>query len=120
MYGSALLQGHVYTDKVCLFENSACVENFEFFLVTQQQGLSEPIDGIIGLARNIDIQTEEYTVGPLFYEYMYNADLIQSNEFSFYIPKNDLSQSYIDFGASQHEVVAKLSLIHISEPTRPY
>ena len=43
--------GKTYTDTVCILF-SACVENFEFFFIEEQKGLNEPIDGILGLARN--------------------------------------------------------------------
>ena len=47
----ASLLGREYTDTVCILF-SACVENFEFFLIEQQNGLKEPYDGILGMARN--------------------------------------------------------------------
>ena len=47
-YGSASLVGREYTDRVCIIF-SACVLDFEFFLIEQQTGIREPIDGILGL-----------------------------------------------------------------------
>ena len=50
-YGSASLTGYEYTDKVCI-TLTLCEDNFEFFLIETQKGISEPIDGILGLSRN--------------------------------------------------------------------
>lgn len=53
-YGSAVLYGTEYTDKVCVNKFSGCVNNFEYFLITTNQtGLAEPFDGLVGLSRNI-------------------------------------------------------------------
>lgn len=50
-YGSLELQGREYTDTVCILF-SACLNNFKFFLIEYQEGMYEPIDGILGMARN--------------------------------------------------------------------
>ena len=50
VYGSAELEGYEYADTVCL-SLASCVYNFEFFLIEDQVGIKEPIDGILGLAR---------------------------------------------------------------------
>ena len=50
-YGSASLTGREHTDTVCILF-TACVENFEFFLIEAQTGIAEPIDGIMGMSRN--------------------------------------------------------------------
>ena len=67
-YGSAQLVGREYTDTVCILF-SACVTDFEFFLIESQTGIREPIDGIMGLARNkpFHISPEQGNVtGPLY------------------------------------------------------
>ena len=51
VYGSAYLEGLEYTDTVCVLLNS-CVQDFEFFAVYEQTGLKEPLDGVLGLARD--------------------------------------------------------------------
>ena len=43
--------GHEWTDRVCV-TLEACIDDFEFFLIEDQTGLQEPVDGILGLARN--------------------------------------------------------------------
>jgi hypothetical protein len=43
--------GREFADTVCI-ELSNCVDDFKFFLVYQQEGIREPVDGILGLARN--------------------------------------------------------------------
>ena len=53
IYGSAYLEGAEYFDTVCLTPNtSTCIENFEYFLISYQEGIWEPVDGILGLSRN--------------------------------------------------------------------
>ena len=37
-------------DKVCLFETSSCVDPFKFFLISEQYGIPDEVDGIWGLA----------------------------------------------------------------------
>ena len=49
-YGSAYLTGTEFEGTVCLLL-SACVNSFEYFAIYTQYGISEPIDGIIGMAR---------------------------------------------------------------------
>lgn len=52
-YGSAVLLGTEFTDKVCVNSFQACVDNFQYFQITvNQTGLAEPFDGILGMARN--------------------------------------------------------------------
>ena len=31
---------------------NACINDFEFFLIYEQEGLKDPVDGVLGLARN--------------------------------------------------------------------
>ena len=52
-YGTAWFKGYVYSDIVCI-QLSACVSDFEYFAVTEQIGLREPIDGILGLTRGLN------------------------------------------------------------------
>lgn len=51
VYGSATVIGREFSDTVCV-ELSSCIVDFKFFLVYKQTGLREPVDGILGLARN--------------------------------------------------------------------
>lgn len=70
-----------------------------FFAFTSQEGLIEPIDGIVGMARNSGL--EGFTPGPIYVNEMYQAGLIDSYEFSFY-SINHLNgaglASYVDIG----------------------
>ena len=69
-YGSAQLKGTTYKDRVCVTP-SACVNDFEYFLISAQkgvngyQGLSEPVDGILGMSRDIVPKGTKYELGPL-------------------------------------------------------
>ena len=49
-YGSMILTGYEHHDTVCLLL-SQCVSQFEYFAVYEQEGMREPIDGILGLSR---------------------------------------------------------------------
>lgn len=50
-YGSAALVGKTFSDKVCLNnEANSCVEGFEYFSFTNQRGLSQPLEGIMGMS----------------------------------------------------------------------
>ena len=86
-YGRASFTGKLYTDTVCILF-SACINNFMFFLIETQKGLKEPVDGIMGLARNKPqhLAPELGNVtGPLYIEKLVAEGIISSNEYSFYI-----------------------------------
>ena len=105
-YGGVFFEGYVYSDTICI-QLSACVQDFEYFAIAQQQGLREPIDGIMGLARNsvTTFQRGEATVeSPKSYvTAMKESDLINTEAFSFYF--NNLASSYVDFGQYQETSV---------------
>lgn len=85
-YGSASLTGYEYKDTVCV-KLGTCLSNFEFFLIDSQTGISEPIDGILGLSRNAPFyiaQNNENTSGPLLTEHLFDAGQITADKFSFY------------------------------------
>ena len=66
----------------------------------KQSGISEPIDGILGLSRNapfIIAGNNENTSGPLFVENLADANLISENKFTFYFQPPS-STSYMDLG----------------------
>lgn len=98
-YGSAKLEGYEYVDKVCL-RADLCVDDFEYFLIEEQYGIAEPLDGIIGMARNHafhiapDAGNES---GPLLIDALAENGKINSNTFSFYFqhPEED---SWMDLG----------------------
>ena len=96
------MQGNEWTDKVCV-TLEACIENFEFFLITDQVGLREPIDGVLGLARNKPFYLNpdgKVTRGPSYMMALENAGLISQNTFSIKLTPYG-EQSYIDFGEPQ-------------------
>lgn len=69
-YGSASLTGYTWKDKVCMTSLS-CISDFEYFLIASQKvvngyaGLSEPVDGILGMSRDLVPEGTKYEVGPL-------------------------------------------------------
>ena len=98
-YGSASLTGKEYTDTVCILF-TACVSNFEFYLIESQSGIREPIDGIMGMSRNkpFHIQPESgNNSGPLYVEHLYKAGVIGEDKFSFYFTEPG-TLSWVDLG----------------------
>ena len=86
-YGSMSFLGKEYTDTVCILF-SACVKNFEFFLIEEQYGLDEPIDGILGLARDNPAYlapNDGNKTGPLFIEKLWKDGIINEPVFSMMI-----------------------------------
>ena len=109
-YGGSIFKGSEWTDTVCITTNQ-CVENFEFFIAEEQSGFTEPIDGIMGLARynNFYLGDEKKTiVGPLYLLALYTEGLINEPTFSFATSQIG-GLSYIDFGAPQDSSMRKPS-----------
>jgi len=100
-YGSASLTGNTYKDKICVTP-SACITEFEYFLIKTQKGvngyagLSEPVDGILGMSRDLVPKGTKYKVGPLLVKHLKDGGFTQYNVFSFYLTSPD-KQSFIDF-----------------------
>jgi hypothetical protein len=93
-YGSASLTGYTWKDKICV-TSSACIDDFEYFLIATQKGvngyagLSEPVDGILGMSRDIVPKGTKYEVGPLVVKALKDKGLTQYNVFSFYLTDPD-------------------------------
>ena len=98
------MKGNEWTDKVCVTLQT-CIEDFEFFLIFYQQGLLEPVDGVLGLARNKPFFLDKegkVKRGPSYMMALKNANLISLNAFSFSLSPYG-EQSYVDFGVPQEE-----------------
>lgn len=82
-------------------ELASCVFNFKFFYVESQEGIAEPIDGILGLARSRPMilnSNEANEIGPLYVLALTSQSTIQQNTVSFYLqPAGSLS--FVDFGS---------------------
>ena len=105
-YGSAQFVGREYSDTVCILF-SACVENFEFFHIESQKGLSEPIDGIMGMARNNPFHIaplNDSQAGPLYVEKLKENGIIDENMYSFYYTEAG-SLSWVDLGSPDYDNV---------------
>lgn len=106
LYGTAQLIGYEYEDLVCVLL-SQCVQAFQYFLITSQRGIKEPIDGILGLSRDrkhiYDTDGRDIgPYGPLIINSMVNQGLINERKFSFYYTgSNSGLVSFVDFGAPQ-------------------
>jgi hypothetical protein len=97
LYGTAVLHGFDAYDAVSLDPNgTAEVPFFEFFEIYAQVGIGEPIDGILGLSRKMDVQ-DVYKSGPNFVTELHNQTKIEKTTFSFYID-NTNGDSFVDFG----------------------
>ena len=100
-YGELTFVGQEYRDEVCILF-SACIENFEFFLIEEQDGgLKEPYDGVLGMARNHALHLDqggENLAGPLYVENLFTAGVIPENKFSLYFSKPGSGDSWADLG----------------------
>ena len=100
-YGASNFVGKEYTDTVCILF-SACVSNFKFLLIEQQTGLKEPVDGVLGMARN----RPQYLApelgnptGSLYFLKLATDGVISEHKFSFYISEPGInSTSFLDLG----------------------
>jgi hypothetical protein len=87
VYGNDKLEGYNWEDAACI-TLQACVFDFEFFLVTKQEGILEPADGLLGLARKKPFYvnpTSTYQIGPLYLTAMREQGVISESSFSFYM-----------------------------------
>lgn len=101
LYGSAALVGRTYSDKVCLTtQSSSCVSSFEYFAFHEQQGINDPIEGIMGLCLGYQmlLAAEPIDVGPLYIDALVDEGKIQTAEFSFAMNGMDPDMSYLDIG----------------------
>jgi hypothetical protein len=104
IYGSANLLGLEYEDQVCLHYET-CLYNFLYFSIVDQNGLKEPIDGLVGLARTKPFfksdEEREYGFGHLLVEELFLGNHIDSPVFSFYftsLKEQVQFASYVHFG----------------------
>jgi hypothetical protein len=77
-YGSFIhVSGKEVQDQVCLRSFSLCVDPFEFFLIGDQFGIPEEVDGILGMAQGYnpsgDYLPDDFEVGPLFLDLLRQA-----------------------------------------------
>ena len=105
-YGAAVMLGHEFEDSVCLLLTE-CVNSFKYFAIYQQEGLVEPVDGVMGMARNNQFMNSDsdadHSVGPLFVEALYNDGVIDEYSFSFFM--DGAATSYVDFGSPQESAM---------------
>lgn len=76
-----------------------CVQDFKYFLISEQQGLTPPIDGIMGMSRNVSSAMGGKSfvdVGPLYVDFLVRQGIIREPSFSFYM--NYHGSNRIDFG----------------------
>ena len=85
-----------------------CLAEFEFFLISYQEGLRGQLDGILGLSRADDNGAFERDsdgrgVGPNFVRHLLENELVEDDIFAFYLEsyhdENGYDRfSYVDFG----------------------
>lgn len=113
------MTGTEWTDQVCVTLDT-CINDFEFFLIAEQEGFREPVDGVLGLARNMPFflaKSEGTNRGPSYMMALENAGLISENTFSVEIAPFG-SDSTMDFGAPQESKMrdpAELQWISIND-----
>ena len=95
LYGSLSTSGYEALDTVCFTSDpNHCVENFQWFAVTFQDGGLAPFkDGILGLTTVYN----QFITGPSLVWQMYEQSIIEEPVFAFYLagPNED---SYFDAG----------------------
>ena len=116
-YGSASLKGLRASDKVCLPINSdqsegACLSKFEFFYVSEQAGLTDRIDGVLGLSRSYlppGLMADDWRgIGPLYVKELAEQGHIDKNIFAFYLESHaSVSSSFLDIGAIEDSHMRK-------------
>ena len=83
---------------------STCVTDYEYFLISSQKGIQEPIDGILGLSRDDPLilaqDNTEHDKADLYVRAMVRQGLITEPTFSFFFQRKGYV-SYMDFGPAQ-------------------
>lgn len=99
-YGSFIhIEGKEVKDLVCLGKNQLCIDPFKFFLLSDQFGIPEDADGILGLAQgespfhNTDVPIN-YNVGALLIDDLRLLGHISQKSFSTRFEGRDAS-SYL-------------------------
>jgi hypothetical protein len=94
-YNGLSLKGVVARDNLGLLSTGTfTTNNFTFFAMTNQTGMTTTYDGILGLSR--PFYSVNFTTGPLFNQQLKNTSMITQDVFSLYVSP---STSYINFGA---------------------
>ena len=100
IYGEVFLSGFEYTDKVCISISDGCVNDFKYFGILKQEGLVEPVDGVLGMARSHPRsqadQDAKSPAGSLFVDAMVAEGLIDENVFTFKV--DQAGDSEVMFG----------------------
>ena len=82
------------------------MDPFQFFLVSEQFGIPEDADGILGLAQGktprVSYLPEDYKVGPLILDVLMQAGHITEKAFSTSFTGR-FGQSFVDFGPPREE-----------------
>lgn len=75
------LQADKFTDRVCLTEDN-CVQNFEFYAVSNQTGMPAYSDGVLGLQPVVDGDSSS---GPSYLKALKDSNTISRAIFGFYL-----------------------------------
>lgn len=113
-YGSASLEGLRSSDTICLTNEkigeNLCLNDFEFFLISKQTGLTANLDGVLGLSRSSvpdgKMPKNWRGIGPVYIHNLAKAGMIRENLFAFYLESfsnehnQDGAVSFVDIGES--------------------
>ena len=105
------VEGKTVQDQVCLKSFSLCMDPFDFFLITEQFGIPEETDGILGLAqgrrpRGFNLP-DDFEVSPLFLATLNFAQHITEKSFSTRF-SGPFGESFVDFGPGREEEMSSL------------
>ena len=100
------VKGTEVQDQVCLKSFSLCMDPLDFFLISDQFGIPEEADGILGLAqgrrpRGFNIE-DDFEVGPIIVDVFARAQHITEKAFSTRF-SGRFGQSFVDFGPQREE-----------------
>ena len=111
-YGSFVhVEGKEVQDQVCLKSFSLCMDPLDFFLISDQFGIPDEADGILGLAqgkrpRGFNME-DDFEVGPLFVDIFATAQHITEKAFSTRF-SGPFGNSFVDFGPQREEEMSSI------------
>jgi hypothetical protein len=74
------------TDNVYLDSAGTAIgqDDFEFYLIMEQTGMPDAVNGILGMCR--DYSSDDFESGPILYQYLADSGALDSDVFGVYYP----------------------------------
>ena len=80
---------------------SLCIDPFQFVLITDQFGIPEEVDGVLGMAQGYNPRgfnmPDDFEVGPLLLDYLRLAEHITTKSFTTRFTGR-FGDNFVDFG----------------------